>query len=278
MRLDLHVHTNFSDGDFAPQQIAQMAANAGLDGVAITDHDECRGFGELIPVPGLMLIPGIEIAAYEGDSEVHVLGLGIDWRHEAMAGYAERATGRRRDRAQAVTEMLQAKGYDVSMADVENASGGGVIGRPHIARALMEKGYVESVSDAFDRFIGRRAPFYVPLEKISSSAAAALIIQAGGKPVLAHPGLLKPGIFDALAERLADAGFWGMEAYHPSHTDGQCRIYESEARRLGLYVTAGSDFHGTLGQGAELGNEKRGGNYLQRSFDALADSLAFVIK
>ena len=164
------------------------------------------------------------------------------------------------------------------MADVERAAGGGVIGRPHIARALVEKGYAESVSDAFERFVGRQAPFYVPLEKISAANAAAVILQAGGRPVLAHPGLLKPGIFDALAARMTDAGFWGIEAYHPSHTDGQCRIYESEARRLGLYVTAGSDFHGTLGQGAELGNEKRGGDYLQKSFEALGASLHHALK
>ena len=113
MRLDLHVHTNFSDGDYSPQQIADMAQKAGLNGVAITDHDECRGFGVLEAVPGLILIPGIEIAAHEGDSEVHVLGLGIDWRHEAIAGYADVAKGRRRQRAQAVTDKLQAAGYDV---------------------------------------------------------------------------------------------------------------------------------------------------------------------
>ncbi len=278
MRLDLHVHTNFSDGDYSPQQIAQMAREAGLDGVAITDHDECRGFGKLEPVPGLILISGIEIAAHEGGSEVHVLGLGIDWRHEAMAGYSERATGRRRRRAQTVTEKLRAAEYDIELADVERAAGSGMIGRPHIARALVEKGYAESVGDAFDRFVGRQAPFYVSLEKISAADAAAMILQAGGKPVLAHPGLLKPGIYDSLAEKLTDAGFWGIEAYHPSHTDGQCRIYESEARRLGLYVSAGSDFHGTLGQGTVLGNEKRGGAYLQKSFQVLSDSLGSVMR
>ncbi len=278
MRLDLHVHTDFSDGDYSPRQIAQMAAEAGLDGVALTDHDECRGFGALEPAAGLLLIPGIEIAAHEGDSEVHVLGLDIDWRHETMAGYSEKATGRRKRRAQTVTEKLRAAGYDVDMADVEQSAGGGVIGRPHIARALVNKGYAESISDAFERFISREAPFYVPLDKISAADAAAMILKAGGKPVLAHPGLLKPGIFDTLAGQLADAGFWGMEAYHPSHTDGQCRIFESEARRLGLYVTAGSDFHGTLGQGTALGNEKRGGAYLQRSFEALAVSLNYALK
>ncbi len=287
MRLDLHVHTTFSDGDYTPQQIAVMAAEAGLDGVAITDHDECRGFGALEPRPGgvisgvpagvcasgVVMIPGIEIAAHEADSEVHVLGLGIDWRHKTMTEYSERANGRRRRRALGVVEKLRAAGYDFGIGDVERETQGGAIGRPHIALALVKKGYADSVDDAFARFISRQAPFYVPLDKTGAAAAAGMIREAGGRPVLAHPGLLKPGVFDALAPTLAGAGFWGIEAYHPSHTDGQCRLFESEARRLGLYVTAGSDFHGTLGQGAGLGGEKRGGAYLQRSFEELVKGL-----
>ncbi len=273
MRLDLHVHSTFSDGDYTPGQVADMARAAGLDGFALTDHDECRGFGELERVSGLVLIPGMEISAHEGDSEVHVLGLGIDWRHEAVAGYAKRAMERRHNRAAAVAQKLRTAGYAVELADIERIAGTGMPGRPHIARALVEKGYAESVGDAFERFISRGAPFYVPLDKLSPETAADMIRQAGGKPVLAHPGLLRPGTFEVLAGRLKGAGFWGIEAYHPSHSDGMCRMYESEARRLGLRVTAGSDFHGALGRGAALGGETRGGANLQRSFEELAGEL-----
>jgi len=273
MRLDLHAHTTFSDGDMTPQELVKLAAGIGLDGVAITDHDECRGFGEIEPAPGLTLIPGIEIAANERGSEVHVLGLDIDWRHKAMAGYAERAAGRRRRRAQAVVDKLRAAGYDFDMEDVEKECRGCAIGRPHIALALIKKGYAKTVDDAFERYISREAPFYVPLEKISVEQAAELILQASGKPVIAHPGLLKPGVFDALTPRLKDAGFWGLEAYHPSHSDGQCRLFESEARRLSLFVTSGSDFHGVTSQRAALGSETRGGAYLQASFADLIGGL-----
>ncbi len=272
MRLDLHVHTTFSDGDYTPRQIAAMAAAAGLDGVAITDHDECRGFGETEPAPGLLVIPGIEIAAHEADCEVHVLGLDIDWQNAAMLEYVTHAGGGRRRRASAVADKLRSAGYDISMSDIESECRGDAIGRPHMAAALVRKGYADSTDDAFARFVGRQAPFYVPLEKIGVEQAAALIIQAGGKPVLAHPGLLRDGIFDRLAPRLDDMGFWGIEAYHPAHTDGQCRIYESEARRLRLCVTSGSDFHGAAGQGTGLGQETRGGSYLKESVGKLLKS------
>jgi predicted metal-dependent phosphoesterase TrpH len=273
MKLDLHVHTTFSDGDMTPRQVAALAMKAGLDGVAITDHDECRGLGELEPVPGLMLIPGIEIAASGAGAEVHVLGLGIDWRHEAMTDYARRATNSRRRRAQVIVDKLRAGGYDFGMEDVDRECQGCAVGRPHIALALVRKGFAESVDDAFARFISRQAPFYVPLEKITVAHAAALIREAGGRPVIAHPGLLRPGVWDALAPTLKETGVWGLEAYHPAHSDGQCRIFASEARRLGLFVTAGSDFHGALGQGAALGGEKRGGAYLQMSFKDLVQGL-----
>jgi predicted metal-dependent phosphoesterase TrpH len=273
MRLDLHAHTTFSDGDMTPRQVAELAASVGLDGVAITDHDECRGFGELTPIVGLILIPGIEIAASEGGSEVHVLGLDIDWQHETMASYSGRAMGRRRQRARAVVDKLCSAGYELSIEDVDRECQGCAVGRPHIALALVKKGYAKTVNDAFDRFISREAPFYVPLDKITVEQAAELIVEAGGKPVLAHPGLLKPSLFDALAPRLKDAGFWGIEAYHPSHSDGQCRIFESEARRLVLCVSSGSDFHGSLGERAALGSETRGGAYLQSSFEILISGL-----
>jgi predicted metal-dependent phosphoesterase TrpH len=273
MRLDLHVHTTFSDGDMTPQQVADLAKSLGLDGVAITDHDEFRGFSELVPVPGLMLIPGIEIAAMEGDCEVHVLGLDIDCRNKAIHRYVHSAVEKRRQRAQTIAEKLRAAGYDVTLEDIEQECRGCALGRPHVALALIKKGYAQTLDDAFERFVSRGTPFYVPLERVSVAQAAELIFEAGGKPVLAHPGLLKGGVWDALAPRLKDAGFWGVEVYHPSHSDGQCRIFESEARRLELFATSGSDFHGALGSRAALGAERRGGAYLRKSIKALVSDI-----
>jgi predicted metal-dependent phosphoesterase TrpH len=273
MRLDLHAHTTFSDGDMTPREVAALAKSIGLHGVAITDHDECRGFAELAPTPDLVQVPGIEIAASEEGPEIHVLGLDVDCCHQTLTDYVVQAVEKRHRRARAAADKLQAAGYDVSIEDIERECRGCALGRPHIALALIRKGYATSVDDAFTRFVSRGTPFYVPMERVTVAQAATIILQAGGKPVLAHPGLLKPGAFDALAPRLKDMGFWGLEAYHPSHSDGQCRIYESEARRLGLFVTSGSDFHGALGDRAALGSETRGGAYLRRSQETLMGSL-----
>jgi len=269
MRLDLHVHTTFSDGDMTPQQVADLAKSVGLDGLAITDHDEIRGFSELMPVPGMMLIPGIEIAAIEGDCEVHVLGLNINCRSKGIHSYVRSAVEKRRQRARTIADKLQAAGYNVTLEDIEQECRGNAPGRPHIALALIKQGYAQTLEDAFERFVAREAPFYVPLGRVSVERAAEIIVQAGGKPVLAHPGLLHGGVWDALAPRLKDAGFWGVEAFHPAHSDGQCRLFESEARRLELFVTSGSDFHGALGSRAPLGGERRGGAYLRKSIKAL---------
>ena len=268
MKLDLHVHTTYSDGDHIPLEVAQMALAAGLEGIAITDHDECRGCAEVSEVPGLAVFPGIELAATEQGSGVHVLGLRIDCKNEELLAYIKRAGGGRRKRARAVIARLAADGFFISMKDVENECSGETIGRPHIAAALVRKGYAVSMKDAFVRFLSSKTPYYVPLEKISVAYAASLIVQAGGLPVLAHPGLMKPGLFDELAPHLKGFGFWGVEAYHPAHTDGQCMEYESTARRFGLFVTAGSDFHGRQEQGTLLGQETRGGAYLAFSTEA----------
>jgi predicted metal-dependent phosphoesterase TrpH len=144
------------------------------------------------------------------------------------------------------------------------------VGRAHIAEALVRKGYAADVKDAFARFLSSRAPYYVPYEKIGVDGAAKMISGAGGLAVLAHPGLMAPGVWDSIYPKLKDMGFWGVEAYHPSHTDGQCREYESLARARGLYVTAGSDFHGGVKPDIALGQEKRGGAYLRESMEAYA--------
>ena len=167
MRLDLHVHTTFSDGDMTPQQVADLAKSVGLDGLAITDHDEFRGFVELVPVPGMMLIPGIEIAAMEGDCEVHVLGLNINCRSKGIHSYARSAVEKRWQRARVIADKLQAAGYNVTLEDIEQECRGNAPGRPHVALALIKKGYAQSLEDAFERFVARGTPFYVPLERVS---------------------------------------------------------------------------------------------------------------
>ncbi len=271
MKLDLHVHTTFSDGDFTPRETIEAAKQKGLKIIAITDHDECRGYGKVADEKGILVLPGIELAArYEG--EVHVLGLGIDWRSPELIAHIESASSLREERASSMIEKLRAAGVGITLKDVREGCGG-IIGRPHIAAALVKKGYATDVREAFAVYLSKHTQFYVPYDKISIEQAARLISGAGGKAVLAHPGLMKDDVRSALFPKLAGMGFWGVEAYHPAHTDGQCREFESLARRGGLYVTAGSDFHGSAKPGVGIGSETRGGDYLRRSVEALTGIL-----
>jgi len=272
MKFDLHAHTTFSDGDKTPLQVARLAEEKGI-GVAITDHDECRGFGEIAELSfAVPVIPGIELAAkYEGGS-VHILGLGVNWRDKELVGHIDWARDARRSRAERILEKLRAIGKQITMDDLEFQ--GDVVGRAHIAAALMRKGYAQSVQYAFDRFLSYKAPCYVPYEKIGAEQAAQLISAAGGLVVLAHPGLMGQGAWDSILPKLKGYGFWGVEAYHPSHTDGQCREFVSLARTQGLFVTAGSDYHGSVKPDIALGQETRGGAYLQESMKSL---LKFLI-
>lgn len=262
MKVDLHIHTTFSDGELTPQEVSQRAAAAGLAAFAITDHDECRGFGTLEKTDGA--IAGIELAAHM-NGEVHVLGLDINCGNDTLVAHVQKAAHSRVNRAYEIIERLNHDGIAVSMDEVKEACGGDVIGRPHIAAVLVKKGFAATVSDAFDRYLSSHAPYYVPQKKISVSSAAELILGAGGKPVLAHPGLLGGSVLGGLLPQLKEMGFWGVEAYHPAHTDGQCVEYESVARQKKLFVTSGSDFHGSSTPRVGIGEETRSSSYLQES-------------
>lgn len=264
MRADLHIHTTFSDGELTPQEVAQRAAAAGLDAFAITDHDECRGFCSLKKKDDITAIAGIELAAHF-DGEVHVLGLDINCDNDELMVHVKKAASMRFDRAYEIIERLSKDGIAVSMDEVKETCGGDVIGRPHIAAVLVKNGYAASVADAFDRYLSSRAPYYVSQKKITVNRAAELILGAGGKPVLAHPGLLGGSVRGSLMPQLKEMGFWGVEAYHPAHTDGQCVEYESMARQMGLFVTAGSDFHGSSTPRVGIGEETRSSSYLKES-------------
>lgn len=263
MRMDLHVHTTFSDGELLPQQVVEAASAAGLDAIALTDHDECRAMSALGQEPGIGVIAGIELAAQYG-GEVHVLGLGIDWRNAALLEHVHKAAGARRVRASAMLDRLFRVGVVIEIAEVEAQCRGGVMGRPHIASALVKKGYAKNTREAFEKYLSVKTPYYVPQQRIGAAQASALIRQAGGLVVLAHPGLLGAGVMNLLWPHLAEMGFWGIEAYHPAHTDGHCLEYESMARQKGLFVTCGSDYHGSFTR-VGIGGETRGGSYLQKS-------------
>lgn len=273
MNIDMHVHTSFSDGDYTPRKIVRMAKEKGLKLIAITDHDECRGYGETAGKDEWITVcPGIELASkFKG--EVHVLGLCIDWRSAALLKHIEGVAQLRKHRAESMIKNLNTAGVGVTIEDVKAECEGEIVGRPHIAAALVKKGYASSPKEAFIRYISKRSPYYVPFDKISVKGAVGLIEKAGGRAVLAHPGLINKEAIEYLFPKLSDMGFWGVEAYHPRHSNAQCEEYEKRAKAQGLFVTAGSDFHGSAKPDVELGGERRGGEYLEESVEALVPFL-----
>lgn len=239
---DLHIHSDMSDGTFAPEQIPALALEQGVALMALTDHDTavgCREAAEAGRKIGVKVISGMEIDA-EFPSELHILALGIDPDHEKIKQYEIWRREGRLDRNRRILKKLRAMGRDVEHL-IEHSRGNDT--RLHIAKALVAGGYAATLTDAFDRYIGSGAPAYVPSERISKKEAVELAVDAGGVAVLAHPCKLKADPHSLIRE-LADYGLWGIEAYYPISTEGQLKLFLDLAERYGLKPTCGSDFHG----------------------------------
>ncbi|MCR4399893.1 MAG: PHP domain-containing protein [Syntrophomonadaceae bacterium] len=245
---DLHVHSTASDGLVSPQEVVDEAWGLGLRGLAITDHDTVAGIEpaqEHLRQRGyaLDLVPAIELNAELGPNEVHILGYFIDPACPPLLGRLQEIKEARRQRAVSMVEKLNRLGYRVSLDRVRELAGGDVMGRPHIGRALVEQGYVASLSEAFARLIGMGKPAYVPRYKFVPAEAVQMVRRAGGVPVLAHPGLLGN---DVLVEELLELGIEGLEVYYPEHSPQEVERYLRLARRRRLLVTGGSDYHGAV--------------------------------
>ena len=247
MKADLHLHTTASDGVYTPAQLVQKAADAGFAFIAVTDHDSVEGLAEAQETGrrlGVRVLPGVELGC-TAHREVHVLGYGFDPADPVLAGFCRGRVLEREARAEEMVRRLCAAGKPVSMDRVRELAHG-VIARPHIARALVEAGHAASVKDAFDRYLCQGRPTYVPREKVSVGEGVRLIEQAGGVAVLAHPMEMKMGetMMESLVEEWKAQGLAGVEVYHPSAANNHAAFLLSMARRLGLIVTGGSDFHG----------------------------------
>ena len=251
-RVDLHAHTTFSDGLLSPAELVQRAVEIGLAGLGVTDHDSIDGIPGARAAAGnrLEVVPGIEVSSNRDGFEMHVLGYYLDAENPALRERLAEFQGERRRRVYAMAERLGAAGVPVDAADVIVRAGAGVVGRPHVAEALLRAGHVSSVDDAFRRYLGPSGIAYVPRPLFSPESAIDLIHQAGGVSVLAHPG---PNLSDLVIESLAAHGLRGVEVWHPQHAPPVVRRYQALAARLGLIATGGSDYHGP-GRGAELGD------------------------
>lgn len=273
--IDLHAHTTASDGSCTPTELVRLAQQLGLTALAVTDHDTVGGLDEAIAAAsecGLELVPGIEISVDYPNGEFHLLGYYLDFRHAGFLSRLFELQENRFNRNGVMVRRIQELGYDLTMEDVLAESGGGQVGRPHFARALVNKGYAESVDDAFDRLIGEGKPLYVAKLKLGPGEAIDLVHQAGGIAVLAHPKYTDFRTEAALHAELAALkamGLDGLECYYSQHTEEETRSYLRLAERLDLLVTSGSDFHGTPKPDVPLGviYDGRGGE------DALLDRL-----
>ncbi|MDX1623768.1 MAG: PHP domain-containing protein [Gemmatimonadota bacterium] len=252
MSVDLHAHTTISDGALSPEELVRRAAERGLSAIAVTDHDAIDGVApaRAAAPPGLEVMAGTELSCRIDGREAHILGYRIDPGDGPLRDALARFARDRDHRAREMVERLNELGVEVDFADVERASGEGTIARPHVARALIDRGHVDTYDEAFDRFLGRDRPAFVDKPRLDPSEACALIRGAGGIASLAHPGSFRR---DDLIPALVEAGLEALEVRHTSHSAAQARHYERMARTMDLLPTGGSDFHGTPGHRARLG-------------------------
>ncbi len=242
--VDLHTHSTASDGARAPADVVAGAQAAGLAAVALTDHDTVAGLAEAEDAAaglGIRLVAGVELSAVEGDAETHVLGLHLSRVAEIEAGLIA-LREMRRQRAARIVERLNDLGVRIAFESVVEQAAGGAIGRPHVARALVDEGWATDLRDAFDRYLGNGRPAFVAKDRLTMNDAIAMIHRAGGIAVMAHPG--HTGSLKRL-EALAALGLDGVEVLHPGHSADNMARLRTLADHLGLLPSGGSDWHGS---------------------------------
>jgi len=258
--IDLHSHTNESDGTCSPAQLVAEAQRAGVTALGITDHDTFKGYDQAVPLAaaaGVELVCGIELSTKLHGRSAHLLGYFLN--EPNMGEFRSWVTGQqeaRRDRNIRLVARLQELGFDITLAEAESR-GRGMTGRPHFAQILVEKGYVSSLRQAFDDYLDESAKGYVYRQEPQFAEGIARIRAAGGIASLAHPVRVK-GDIPALMPELCEAGLNAIEAYHSDHTPEDTQLYLGLAGRYGIRVTGGSDFHGAVKPNVRLGTGYKG--------------------
>ena len=274
--VDLHSHTTASDGTLTPRELVRLAARHGVRVLAVTDHDSTGGVREAMDeargLPPLEVVPGLEINCDVPGAEIHVLGYCLDWEAEWFQQFLGAQREERRQRVYRIAARLAELGVPIDPDDVFALVKEGSAGRPHVAQAMVDRGYVKSIREAFDRYLSLNGPANVPRKRLTPVEAVRIIRRARGVPVLAHPGLANR---DELIPGLVEAGLSGIEAFYPEHSAGQITAYRELCAKLGLVATGGSDFHGP-----RVGGVRHPGVQpvpdsawaeLRRRLDALAD-------
>lgn len=263
MIMDLHVHTIASDGEYTPAEVVTMAKEKNVGVLAVTDHDTIDGLAETLlwgDKLGVTVIPGVELNAKHTE-ELHILGYGFRQNHPDLEAACQWLRQGRKARAERIIHWLQSQGVALTLPEVKRFAQGHQLGRPHFARALVEKGYAQSVEEAFDRYLSGEDFARIEREKLSAEAAVKLIVQAGGIAVLAHPLSLKldsAGLEEYVSE-LQSYGLRGMECYYSANTPEWTTACLQIAERHQLLVTGGSDFHGEMTKrGVQIGSGRDG--------------------
>ncbi len=257
--IDLHAHTTASDGSLTPTELVVLAAEEGLTALAVTDHDTLDGLAEAEEAARQMnieLVPGIELAINCSSGRLHMLGYLLDRENPILNGRLARLKKNRAARNAHMVDRLQSMGIDISIEDVIAESGGGQVGRPHMAMALVKMGAAKSAQDAFDRLLADGASAHIPKDKISVEEGLDLIHAAGGLAVMAHPAslMLEDAELAGELKRLRGLGMDGVECYYSQHTHERTDALLEMARGAGLLATGGSDFHGAAKPHVRLGH------------------------
>ena len=242
--IDLHSHTNISDGELTPEELVQLALKRNLSALAITDHDQVKAIPparEVANGTDLEIISGVEVSSSKDGNTLHILGLFVDENHAGLVKYLEDLRKRRISRAEKMVERLGRSNINITLDEILTVAKGGTVGRPHVAKVLIQKGFVRSTTEAFDRYLASGRPGFVPYEKAAPQPAIDMIHAAGGLSFLAHPGLVRN---QDLIHEVVDMGIDGLEVIHPDHSKGYVKRYREMCEELDLLMSGGSDYHG----------------------------------
>lgn len=256
--VDLHTHSNKSDGSLSPTALIDEAKSIGLSAIALTDHDTIDGLEEAINHGneiGVKVIPGVELSTEYMGRDVHIVGLFIDYKNQSFLDHLKKFVDSRDERNRKMCQKLTDAGMPVIYEELIEMFGESVLTRAHYARYMLSKGYIKSLPEAFERYIGDHSPYYVPREKVTPKQGVKLILNAGGIPVLAHPILYKLGkeALNKLVSELKEYGLVGIEAIYSTYTNADERTIRDLAKKYNLLISGGSDYHGAAKPGLNLG-------------------------
>jgi 3',5'-nucleoside bisphosphate phosphatase len=249
-KIDLHTHTTASDGIYSPRELIDIARNNGLVAMAITDHDTVDGLPDAMEYSrsiGFRLYPGVEFSIDYDEGSFHLIGLNLDYTHEGLRNTVKNLAEHRGTRAYRIIDDLKKYGIDIPIDEVIAEADGGSIGRPHIARIMVNRGYAATIREIFKNYLVKGKPGYVKKVRIAFEEAVSLIQECGGIPVVAHPVSLEctnMGEFEELLKGFIKTGVQGIEVYAAMHTPAMAQEYLALAQKYNLLITGGSDFHG----------------------------------